>query len=134
MKGSYDHPNFTIIRDARLFLIQSPSASLTDFGHFRSRNKCIVKAVTLHCRSLPSAITSFSIQVMRTGATGTSTHTIAAKTVTSFSVVGDLPGTITLTSSNTLTSIGAYMSIELDGTEKGKFDILWEYQLIPETS
>lgn len=134
MKGAYDHPNFTVIREDRQNAVQSPSASLTDFAHFRSRNKCIVKAVTVHCKSLPSAITSWSLQVMRTGATGTSTHTIGAKTITSFSVVGNLSATITLVSSNTLTSAGAYFSLELDSTEKGKFDVIWEYQLIPETS
>ena len=128
---SYDHPNFIITREDRQNLVQSPSASLTDFALFRTRNKCIVTAVTVHCRSLPSAITSWSLQVMRTGATGTSTHTIAAKTITSFSVTGDLSAVITLTSSNTLATLGAYFSLELDSTEKGKFDVVWEYQFLP---
>ena len=71
---------------------------------------------------------------MRTGITGTSTHTIAAKTIASFSVVGDLSAVITLVSSNTLPTLGAYFSLELDSTEKGKFDVVWEYQLLPEES
>lgn len=129
---SYDHPNFIIVREDRMLAVQSPSASLTDFALFRSRNKCIVTAVTVHCQSLPSAATSWSLQVMRTGATGTSTHTIGAKAITSFSVVGDLSATITLNSSNTLTSSGAYCSLELDTTEKGKFNVVWEYQFLPE--
>lgn len=130
--GRYDHPNFTVIRESHMKSVQSPSASLTDFAHFRSRNKCIVTAVTVHCASLPSAITSWSLQVMRTGATGTSTHTIAAKTLTSFSVVGDISAVLTLVSSNTLPSLGAFVSLELDSTEKGKFDVVWEYRLLPE--
>lgn len=125
----YDDPNFTIIREQRFVAVQSPSASLTDFAVFRCRNKCIVKTVVVHCRSLPSAATSFSLQVMR-GASST----IAAKSITSFSVVGDMSAIITLTSSNTLTSAGEYFGIELDGTEKGKFDVIYEYQLLPPAS
>lgn len=121
----YDDPNFTIIREARMASVQSPSASLTDFAAFRCRNKCIVKTVTVHCKSLPSAITTWSLQVMR-GAI-----TIAAKTISSFSVVEDLSAIITLVSSNTLTSAGESISLELDSTEKGKFDVIWEYQLLP---
>lgn len=131
MEGRYDHPNFTITREAHLAAVQAPDASLTDFAHFRSRNKCIVTAVTVHCKSLPSALTTWSLQVMRSNITGTSTHTIAAKTLTSFSVVGDLSAVITLTSSNTLPSLGAFFSLEMDSTEKGKFDVVWEYRFLP---
>jgi hypothetical protein len=123
----YDSPEFTVTKESRMCSVQSPVASLTDFAHFRSRNKCIVTAVTVHCKSLPSAITTWSLQVMR-GAT-----TIAAKTVSAFSVVGDLSATLTLTSQNTLLSAGESISLELDSTEKGKFDVVWEYQnLLPD--
>lgn len=124
----YDDPNFTVIREARLTNNQSPAASLTDFAVFRCRNKCIVKTVTVHCSSLPSAATTFSLQVMR-GAS-----TIAAKTISSFSVVGDLSAIFTLVSSNTLTSLGESISLELDSTEKGKFNVIYEYQLLPPAS
>ena len=123
--GRYDHPSFTVVRETRLNSVQSPSASLTDFAHFRTRTKCIVTAVTVHCQSLPSAVTTWSINVMR-GAT-----TIGTYAVTSFSVVGNLSATITLPSSNTLTSSGATISLELDTTEKGKFNVLWEYRILP---
>jgi len=125
LKSHYDDPNFVVVRTVNMAAVQSPSASLTDFAHFRCRNKCIVKAVTVHCKSLPSAITTWSLQVMR-GAT-----TIGAKTVSSFSVVGNLSATITLASSNTLSSAGESISLELDSTEKGKFDVIWEFQLLP---
>lgn len=124
--GRYDHPNFTLVREARMAAVQSPATSLTDFAHFRSRNKCIVTHAVVHCKSLPSAATSWSLQVMR-GAT-----TIGALGVTSFSVVGDLSAVITLTSSNTLLSAGQSISLELDGTEKGKFDVVYEYRLLNE--
>lgn len=126
--NDYAEPNFTIIREARFLDNQAPAASLTDFAVFRCRNKCIVKAVTVHCSSLPSAATTFSVQVMR-GAS-----TIAAYTQSSFSVVGDMSITFTLTSSNTLTSAGEFINLELDGIEKGKFDVIYEYQLLPGAS
>ena len=124
MSRPYDDPRFMVNRSAHMPAVQSPAASLTDFAHFRSRNKCIVTHVTVHCKSLPSAITTWSLQVMR-GAT-----TIGAKTISSFSAVGDLSATITLVSSNTLLSAGESISLELDSTEKGKFDVVWEYQLL----
>ncbi len=123
----YDHPNFTISRQAHMAQVQAPSASLTDFARFRTRNKCKVTHVTVHCTSLPSALTSFSVQVMRAGAT-----TIGAKTVTSFSVVGDMSLTITMSSLNTLVSSGNYISLQFDSVEKGKFDVMWEYILLSE--
>lgn len=129
---SYDHPTFLVTQQNTMKNIAAAQASLTDFAIFRCRNKCVVTHVTVSCTSLPSAATSWSLQVMRTGATGTSTHTIAAKTITSFSVVGNLSAaTITIASSGTLSTLGAFMALEMDGTEKGKFDVIWEYRLIP---
>lgn len=124
---AYDHPHFTIVREAHLGVVQAPAASLTDFAHFRCRNKALVTHVIVTCTSLPSAITSFSLQVMR-GAT-----TIAAHTVTSFSALGDdIDGLIiTIPSQGTLVSVGNTVSLELDSTEKGKFDVVWVYRLIP---
>ena len=124
--GRYDHPSFTVVREARFSKVQSPSASLTDFAHFRSRNKCVVTHAIVHCISLPSAVTTWSINVMR-GAT-----TVKSFAVTSFSVVGDLSAIITLASSNTLLSAGESISLELDTTEKGKFDVVYEYRLLPD--
>ena len=122
----YDHPEFTILRERQMVHVQAPSASLTDFAIFRSRNKCKVTHVVVTCVSLPSAATSWSLQVMRGAAT------LAAHTVSSFSAVGGLSNvTITLNSSNTLTSSGESISLEMDGTEKGKFDVLYMYQMLP---
>lgn len=128
---SYDHPTFLVTQQNMLKSQQGPAASLTDFAVFRCRNKCVVTHVTVACVSMTTTgVTTWSLQVMRTGATGTSTHTIATKTISSFSGVG-LLGTITLASSNTLTTAGAYFSLEQDSLEKGKFDVIWEYRLIP---
>ena len=125
MSERYDHPRFTTLREAHMPAVQAPAASLTDFAHFRSKNKCIVTHVLVHCKSLPSAATSWSLQVMR-GAT-----TIAAKTISSFSVVGDMSALIPITADNTLLSAGESIALEMDGTEKGKFDVVWEYQMLP---
>jgi len=122
----YDHPSFTVVREARLCQVQAPATSLVDFAHFRSRNKCIVTHAIVHCTSLPSAVTTWSINVMR------STSTLKTFAVTSFSVVGDLSAVITIASSNTLLSAGESISLQLDTTEKGKFDVTYEYRLLPD--
>ena len=125
MDQRYDHPGFLVVQQCALPQVQSPAASLTDFAHFRSCGKCLVTSVIVSCTSLPSAATTWSINVMR-GAT-----TIKTFAVTSFSVVGDLAGqVITLASSNTLLSAGESISLELDTTEKGKFDVVYEYRLL----
>ena len=124
-RGRVDDPNFTIIREA-IIEGQSPAASLTDFCVFQTRNKCIVRSVSVHCQSLPSAATTFSVELVRNGAS-----TVASYTQSSFSVVGDMSLTFTLVSSNTLASLGDSMSIRLDGTEKGKFNVKYEYQWLP---
>ena len=126
---AYDHPHFTIEREANLGVVQAPSVSLTDFAHFRCRNKAVVTHVMVNCTSVPSAMTAFSLQVMR-GAT-----TIAALTLSSYSVVGDAQlsaKVMTLgVASTTLASIGASMSLEMDGNEKGKFNVVWVYRFLP---
>jgi len=123
--GRHDHPNFTVRQQVNMPAVQGPAASLTDFAHFRSRNKCIVDYIHVQCTSVPSAATSWSLQVMR------GTTTIAAHPITSFSVVGSVH-IFTLASLNTLSSIGQCISLEMDGTEKGKFDIMYEYRLLPD--
>ncbi len=59
--------------------------------------------------------------------------TIATKTVTSFSALGDdLSATvITLVSSGTLASVSNFMALQMDTTEKGKFDVVWEHRFLP---
>ena len=124
---AYDHPNFTVVRESHMCAVQGPSASLTDFAHFRCRNKCIVTHVTVTCTSLPSAVTTWSLYVMRDGAS-----TIATKTLTSFSAVGGLSAAvITIASSGTLATIGNFFSLQCDTTEKGKFDVVWQYRFLP---
>jgi hypothetical protein len=131
LDSPYDHPNFMVRQTAHLGVVTAAQVSLTDFAHFRCRNKCIVTHVMVVCTSLPSAATTWSLQVMRGAAS-----TIAAHTVTTFSALGDDmsaggPLVITLTSSNTLASIGNWIALEMDGTEKGKFNVVWEYRLVP---
>ena len=125
-KTRYDDPNFTVVREQRMVAVQGPAASLTDFARFRCRNKCIVKSVMVHCTSLPSAVTTWTLLVMRAGAT-----TVNKYTVSSFSVVGDISMLLTLSTLNTLVSAGERIALQFDTTEKGKFDVTYEYQLLP---
>ncbi len=123
----YDHPNFTVRRQETLNFVTAAQASLTDFAHFRTRNKAVVTHCIVTCRSLPSAATTWSLYVMRDGAS-----TIATKTVTGFSALSGLSAAvITIASSGTLASATNFMSLQMDTTEKGKFDVVWEYVFLP---
>jgi len=127
LKAAYDHPNFTVVREAHMKSVQAPSASLTDFAQFRCRNKCIVTHVVVTCVSLPSAVTTWSLYVMLNGAS-----TIATKTLTSFSNVSGLSAAvITIASQGTLESVTNFMSLQMDTTEKGKFDVIYVYRFLP---
>ena len=124
---TYDHPHFTVTREDHLNAVQGPAASLTDFAHFRCRNKCVVTHVTVTCTSLPSAVTTWSLYVMRDG-----TSTIATKTLTSFTSVINLSAAVmTIAAAGTLVSIGNYLSLQMDSTELGKFDVVYEYRMLP---
>ena len=106
--------------------VQAPAASLTDFAPFRTRQKAKVTHVTVHCASLPSAATTWQLNVMK------ATATIASYVVSAFSVVGNLSAVITLVSSNTLVSVGESITLEMKTTEKGKFDVIYQYQVLNE--
>ena len=57
--------------------------------------------------------------------------TVATKTLTSFSNVSGLSAAvITIAADGTLLSIGNYMCLHTDTTEKGKFDVIYEYRLV----
>jgi len=124
----YDHPHFTIKRQETLNKVTAAQASATDFAHFRTRNKALVTHVIVSCQSLPSAATTWTLRVMRGGAT-----TLVARTVSSFSALGDdlSAAVITIPADGTLNSVGNFISLEMGGTEKGKFDVTYEYRFIP---
>jgi hypothetical protein len=123
----YDHPNFTVRRQQYYDNVQAPDTSATDFAIFRTRNKAIVTNCIVTCRSLPSAKTTWSLRVMRGGAT-----TIAMYVLSGFSLVAHLSAVeIAITADNTLASAGNFVSLEMGATDKGKFDVLWEYRFLP---
>ena len=123
----YAHPNFTVRREAHLNAVQGPAASLTDFAHFRCRNKCVVTHVTVTCTSLPSAITTWTLLIMRDG-----TSTANKVALTGFTSVINLSATVTtIASAGTMATIGNYMSLQTDSTEKGKWDVVYEYRFLP---
>lgn len=123
----YDHPTHTTIQQCCMNVVQG-LAEDTNAGHFRSRNKCVVTHCIVTLTSLPSAGTTFTLMVVRNAAT-----TIATVTVTGFSVLGDALSAqiITLTTLNTLLSATETMSVRTDTVDKGKYDLVWEYRLIP---
>jgi hypothetical protein len=121
--GSYDHPFFTMLHERYENAVQGP-ASATDFAHFRSRNKILLRAVHVWLRSNASA-TSGSLHFTR------SAVTIASKTVAEASVTGAYSLCITLTTNNTLHTITEFGAIRMTGAaDKGKWDVLWEYQVL----
>ena len=121
----FDHPQFTIIREARFSAVQGPAEEVT-YAQFRSRSKCLLRFVHITCTSNPSATTQ-SIHVVRSGAT------IASKTWTHVSAGGaENSMLITLTTLNTLHTITEVAGVECSGAGGlGKWDLLYEYQMLP---
>lgn len=128
----YDDPNFTILREAHV----GPagiSGSLTDFCHFRTRNKAIVYAAHVKLVSAASAIAgSLVIVKMRNHPSNTSVQTIYTKSLVSATSAGSAIS-FTLSSLNTMNSLADYIGIRLKSNAKGKWIITYEYQLLPST-
>ena len=119
--GAYDHPYFQILFERAFTKVQGP-ASATDFAHFMSRNKVLLRAVHVWMRSAASS-TAGTLHFTR------SAVTIASKTVTSASVGYSI--CITLTTNNTLSTITEVGALRMTGAaDQGKWDVLWEYQVL----
>ncbi len=119
----YDDPNYTVLRETRYQGVQGP-ASLTDFAHFFSRNKVLVRCVIARLKSAASAAGG-SLHVAR------SAVTIASKVLTSATSAGSLQ-IFTLASLNTLHTITEMMSLRVSGAaDKGKWDVIYEYDILP---
>ncbi len=121
----YSHPQYTILHEC-LFNKVAVAATSTNYAHFRSRNKVIVRAVHFALRSNASA-TSGTLKIFRSavsiGKAITPSHvsTGGAEYVT----------TATLVSSNTLNTITEYMSFQAQGgLNLGKWDVLYEYDVV----
>ena len=123
----YDDPNFTILRQSNIE--GSNVTSLTDFCKFVSRNKAIVHAVHWHLVSAASAAGGSLVAVR---SRSTSAATIKSYSLTSATSVGSY-GTMTLGSLNTVTSIGDYIACRVKSNAKGKWNITYEWQLLPPT-
>jgi hypothetical protein len=128
----YSHPNYTVTREHRTGRIQGPLSTI-DFAHFRSRNTTIVRSMTLRMISAASASLSVgSVCVTRRFGNSTlSSHTVSNGTAWAASAaMTGTTVTVTLSSSNTLTSISDYMAIRLIGLDVGEYDVLWEYDVV----
>ena len=118
----YTHPIYSELHECRMNKVQGP-ASATDFAHFRSRNIVILRAVHAVIRSAASAAGG-SLHFTRSGVT------LFSKTIVSATSAGSL-FTITLTSSNTLHTITEVGALRVTGAaDKGKWDVLWEYDVV----
>ena len=124
----YDHPNCTIVRQD--YRPSQSAASATDFAFFRSALKCVVTAVHIVLRSIGSAVATITVLRNRSSTAGTGAFSASSS-------AGSLPSTmptrisITLASTNTLTSLGETMTVRHDQTD-GVFDVLWEYRILPD--
>ena len=120
--GTYSDEQFTGLREVWLNKVQGPAASVTNFAHFASRNKILVRAVHIFARSAASG-TAGSMHVVR------GTTTIASKTMSSLADAGKYH-CITCTTLNTLATITDVVALRASGNEKGKFDVCYEYQVL----
>jgi hypothetical protein len=120
---SYDHPHYTVVRQISLDKIAGGSTSLVEFARFRCRTKALVRFVHVYCRSAPSAA-SGQVSVSRQGSI------IKTQTISTASLVAGQSFLFTLTSCNTLETITDTVGIQLGGTDKGDWDVLYEFQVL----
>lgn len=120
---SYDHPHYTVVRQQ---IIEGPGAAASgvDFCVFRCRTKAVVKYVHVKCISAPS-VASGSIEITHTGSNN------KVHTVSTASLVAGASYSYTMVSGNTLATITDTYAIQLLGTEKGKWSVLYEYEVLP---
>lgn len=119
---TYSHSDYSGLREQWMNMVVVGATSGTAFAHFASRNKIIVRAVHIWARSAMSA-TAGTLAVYR-GAS-------AAKkiTLTSMADAGKY-FCATLTADNTADTITTVFSLKTESTEKGDWDVLYEYQVL----
>lgn len=130
----YSDPHYQVVHQSQAFT--ADTASATDFAIFRCREKCLVTQVHYRCLSAPSLAGS-TLLVRKAFVTLTSS-TIRAFTSTALSsasagsVGGTLPTmeTITLTTNNTLASVGEGIAVRSNDSV-GEWEIIYEYQILP---
>jgi hypothetical protein len=120
----YSHPMYTELHEALISKV-AVAATATSYGHFRSRNKVIVRAVSFALRSNCSS-TAGTLNILN------NTTTIATIVVCHASTGGGAYVlTKTLVSSNTLATITDTMTFTATGgINIGKWDVLWEYDVV----
>jgi hypothetical protein len=122
---SYSHPYYTMLHKDASYNAAAGAASGTAWGYFRSRNKVLVSRVSIVCRSTPSA-TNGTLKVFQNDTAGTALATVKTLTVSQCSAGWATSLSWTAVTLETLTQ---YMSMKFENNEKGKFDIIYEYQI-----
>lgn len=133
----YDHPQYTV-RMNHFIEKADPPGSATTFAMLRSSMKAIVHSVRIIARSAASLAAlswtvvkqgpSITVLTLGTLTTGWTTHSAGSLPSTS-----PTSGVITLTTNNTLHSIGELIGLRLNDAT-GKFDVLWEYSILPDAA
>ena len=126
----YDSPAFSGLKEAH-YVGVSQNVSAVAFAHFRTRNKAIVRYVNVRLQSACSAAAG-TVCVVRVinHPSNTSAQTLATMTMVSATSAGTI-WTYTLTTNNTVTSIHDAIYLYSTGCDKGKFGVVYEYNLIP---
>lgn len=120
--GTYSHEEYTGLNEQWINVATNPG-SVTNFAHFGSRNKILIRAAHVFVRSAASAAGG-SLHVMR------STVTIASVTLASATTVGTYH-CLTCTTLNTLATIAEQVSMRSSGNSGGgKYDVCYEYQVL----
>jgi len=128
---NYADANLRLLREAHVRGVGP--ASTVDFAHFMSRNKCVVRAVHVRLSSAASAAGgSIHVARRRNAPSNTSIQTLGTETMVSATSAGT-SWSYTLTTNNTLTSLKDVMVLNTTGAcDQGKFDVVYEYQLLSE--
>lgn len=128
----YDHPDFHIRRE--FLLVNQSAASATDFAFFRTRQKTYVYAVHIIVKSASSADERFYVIKKSATTTLATTNTLTPATGGSVGGATTAPSsyTITITTLNTLVSMGDVFSLRHDNTG-GIYDVIWEYAVLTDS-
>jgi len=119
--GSYSHSDYTGLKEVWINKVQM-GACVTPVAQFSSRNKILVRAMHVWTRSAASG-SAASLTVTRSGVT------IASKVGASLNATG-IYFCVTCTTLNTLSTITEQVGFQLDTGDKGKWDVMYEYQVL----
>lgn len=118
----YDHPNYTLVRTHAA--THAATASNVSFAKFRSRVATVINQLTIAVASVASA--AKVVFTIYRNSSLMNTYTLASATTL---------GNVTAVSLDvTLLSAGDFIGIRSDDGAKGDFQVIYEYQVLPNQS